>query len=231
MADVTLEALSRRGPHVPAAARVRRRCARHRRHACAARPTPIPRRSGPSRPARCCTGTRTSPPRASGSCRSRSGSPAAGSTSRTTAWTATSPTGTATRSRSCGRASRATRRSISYGELLAEVGRTANALKALGVERGDRVAIYMGMVPGAADRDARLRPHRRRALGRVRRVHRRLAARPHQRRRGARARHRRRRVAPRAASSRSRRSPTRRWPRRRRSRSAWCCAAPRRTSR
>jgi len=38
-------------------------------------------------------------------------------------------------------------RSISYGELLAEVGRTANALKALGVERGDRVAIYMGMVP------------------------------------------------------------------------------------
>ena len=38
-------------------------------------------------------------------------------------------------------------RSISYGELLAEVGRTANALKELGVERGDRVAIYMGMVP------------------------------------------------------------------------------------
>jgi acetyl-CoA synthetase len=38
-------------------------------------------------------------------------------------------------------------RSISYGELLAEVGRTANALKELGVQRGDRVAIYMGMVP------------------------------------------------------------------------------------
>jgi acetyl-CoA synthetase len=38
-------------------------------------------------------------------------------------------------------------RAISYGELLAEVGRTANALKELGVERGDRVAIYMGMVP------------------------------------------------------------------------------------
>src|SRR3954471_7775779 len=41
-------------------------------------------------------------------------------------------------------------RSISYGELLAEVGRTANALKSLGVVRGDRVAIYMGMVPELA---------------------------------------------------------------------------------
>src|SRR4051812_41824425 len=38
-------------------------------------------------------------------------------------------------------------RSITYAQLLAEVGRTANALKELGVERGDRVAIYMGMVP------------------------------------------------------------------------------------
>jgi acetyl-CoA synthetase len=38
-------------------------------------------------------------------------------------------------------------RAISYGELLAEVGRAANALKELGVVRGDRVAIYMGMVP------------------------------------------------------------------------------------
>jgi len=38
-------------------------------------------------------------------------------------------------------------RSITYAELLAEVCRTANALKELGVRRGDRVAIYMGMVP------------------------------------------------------------------------------------
>jgi acetyl-CoA synthetase len=38
-------------------------------------------------------------------------------------------------------------RTITYAELLAEVERTANALKALGVERGDRVAIYLGMVP------------------------------------------------------------------------------------
>jgi acetyl-CoA synthetase len=38
-------------------------------------------------------------------------------------------------------------RSITYGELLEEVSRFANALKSLGVRRGDRVAIYLGMVP------------------------------------------------------------------------------------
>jgi acetyl-CoA synthetase len=38
-------------------------------------------------------------------------------------------------------------RTITYGELLAEVGRFANALRSLGVERGDRVAIYMPMIP------------------------------------------------------------------------------------
>jgi acetyl-CoA synthetase len=38
-------------------------------------------------------------------------------------------------------------RTITYGELLAEVGRTANALRELGVRRGDRVAIYLPMIP------------------------------------------------------------------------------------
>jgi len=38
-------------------------------------------------------------------------------------------------------------RAITYAELQAEVCRCANALLALGIERGDRVAIYMGMVP------------------------------------------------------------------------------------
>ena len=36
---------------------------------------------------------------------------------------------------------------ITYKELLEEVCRMANGLDALGVEKGDRVAIYMGMVP------------------------------------------------------------------------------------
>ena len=39
------------------------------------------------------------------------------------------------------------RRTITYAQMLEEVGRLANALKALGVRRGDRVAIYLGMIP------------------------------------------------------------------------------------
>ena len=38
-------------------------------------------------------------------------------------------------------------RTITYQNLLDEVGRAANALKELGVERGDRVAIYLPMIP------------------------------------------------------------------------------------
>ncbi len=41
-------------------------------------------------------------------------------------------------------------RSITYSQLLDEVARTANALKRLGVQKGDRVAVYMGMVPELA---------------------------------------------------------------------------------
>ena len=41
-------------------------------------------------------------------------------------------------------------RSLTYGQLLAEVERFANALKGLGVAKGDRVALYMGMVPELA---------------------------------------------------------------------------------
>src|SRR5436309_2957577 len=41
-------------------------------------------------------------------------------------------------------------RRITYGELHTEVNRCANALKQLAVTRGDRVAIYMPMVPEVA---------------------------------------------------------------------------------
>ena len=41
-------------------------------------------------------------------------------------------------------------RHITYAELHAEVCRTANALAELGLKKGDRVIIYMGMVPEAA---------------------------------------------------------------------------------
>ncbi len=41
-------------------------------------------------------------------------------------------------------------RRITYGELYRDVCRTANAMSELGVSKGDRVIIYMGMVPEAA---------------------------------------------------------------------------------
>ncbi len=42
------------------------------------------------------------------------------------------------------------RRAFTYAELAAEVGRFANVLKGLGVKKGDRVAIYLPMIPEAA---------------------------------------------------------------------------------
>jgi acetyl-CoA synthetase len=41
-------------------------------------------------------------------------------------------------------------RRITYGELHTEVNKFANVLKGLGVKRGDRVAIYLPMVPEVA---------------------------------------------------------------------------------
>ena len=41
-------------------------------------------------------------------------------------------------------------RRLTYAELLTEVQKVANALKAIGIKRGDRVAIYMGMCPELA---------------------------------------------------------------------------------
>src|SRR6476661_3592761 len=38
-------------------------------------------------------------------------------------------------------------RTITYAQLLDDVSRLANALKSLGVQRGDRVNVYLGMVP------------------------------------------------------------------------------------
>ena len=39
---------------------------------------------------------------------------------------------------------------ISYNDLLKEVSKFANVLKELGVKKGDRITIYMPMIPEAA---------------------------------------------------------------------------------
>ena len=51
-------------------------------------------------------------------------------------------------------------RHITYAELADQVGHFANVLKGHGVRKGDRVTIYLPMIPGGRLRDARLRPHR-----------------------------------------------------------------------
>ena len=99
----------------------------------------------------------------------------------TTVSTATCRPGARTRPPSSGKANRARVRTLTYQQLLAEVQKFANVLKSLGIKKGDRVAIYMGMVSGAADRDAGLRAHRRRALGDLRRLLRQRAGRSHHR--------------------------------------------------
>src|SRR2546426_23227 len=64
----------------------------------------------------------------------------------TTAWTGTWPLIRSAWPTS-GKASPGDTRSFTYRDLHAEAGRFANALRKLGVRRGDRVAIYLGMVP------------------------------------------------------------------------------------
>ena len=77
------------------------------------------------------------------------------------------------------------RRTLTYFDLYREVCKLANVLKGLGVRKGDRVAIYMPLDAGAGHRHAGLRADRRRPLGGLRRLLRRVAARSDQRRAGA----------------------------------------------
>ena len=104
------------------------------------------------------TGSSRSTRRSSGTCRSPSGSPAASSTSATTASTATSRNGLGDKVAYHWIGEPGDTRTLTYADLLREVSKTANALKELGVGTGDRVAIYMPMIPELPDRDARLRP-------------------------------------------------------------------------
>ena len=62
------------------------------------------------------------------------------------------------------------KRTLTYRTLQEETAALGAVLQELGVVKGDRVILYMPMIPEAADRDAGLCPHRRDPLGRVRRL-------------------------------------------------------------
>ena len=79
--------------------------------------------------------------------RSSSGSPTASSTSPTTAWIATSRPGSATASPIHWRGEEGEERDITYADLHRDVQRLANALKDLGVGKGDVVGIFLPMIP------------------------------------------------------------------------------------
>ena len=122
-------------------------------------------------------------------------------------------------------------RTITYAELLDEVCRFANVLKSLGIAKGDRVNIYLPMIPEAAVAMlacARIGAAAQRGLRRLLRP---VARRPHQRRRGQGADHRRRRVPARVGvpAEGGRRRGLR--GRRRRSNTSWSCGAAATTSR
>ncbi len=104
-------------------------------------------------------------------------------------------------------------RSVTYAELKDEVCKAANALTELGVEKGDRVAIYMPMILETVDLDAGLRTHRRPAHRGLRRLLLRRARHPGRRLRREGDHHRRRRLPARRGRPRSSRPSTRRAPR------------------
>ena len=63
-----------------------------------------------------------------------------------------------------------TTRSYTYAELTHEVATLAGVLHDLGVKKGDRVILYMPMIPEAVMAHARVRPHRRHPFRCVRRL-------------------------------------------------------------
>ena len=102
------------------------------------------------------------------------------------------------------------RRTLTYWDLYRQVSAFANVLKSLGVEARRSRRALPAADPGARDRDARLRAHRRRPQRRLRRLQRRVAARSHQRRAGRRC-----SSPPTAATAAARSCRSSRWPTRR----------------
>ena len=189
---------AREGPSRPILRSARRRTPPPR---STRRRRPTSRASGRSSPASGSTGTRRSRRRSNGTCRSRSGSSAASSTSPTTASTGTS----SQRARRQGRLplDRRARRHPDDHLRRPPARGLEGRERAQGARRADRRPRrdLHADDPGAADRDARLRPDRRAAHGRLRRLQRRGARRPDRGHPGQAAHHRRRRLAARQARS------------------------------
>ena len=117
---------------------------------------------------------------------------------------------------------------VTYKELLARVSQFANALKAQGIKKGDRVIIYMPMTHRGRGRHAGLRAHRRHPQRGVRRLLGQGAERAHHR---CRRRGRDHRQLPDArrqgtAAQGHRRRRHRAWAAATRSRPCWCTCAP-----
>ena len=113
------------------------------------RPSAIPRRSGRGSPASSngrAPGTRCS----TGSRRTRSGSSAARSTPASTASIATSRGPRRNKAALIWEGEPGDRRTLTYYDLYREVSQFANVLKSLGVKKGDRVAIYLPLIPELA---------------------------------------------------------------------------------
>ena len=109
----------------------------------------------------------------SGNRRRSAGSSEVRPISPTTASISRSSAGTAARPALIALNERGEHCAYTYAELLAGVEEIAGALRGLGVERGDRVAIYMPTMAGNGDGDAGDNAHRRDPPRRLRRIRRR----------------------------------------------------------
>ena len=104
------------------------------------------RNSGRESP-KSCTGSRSGTRCSSGTIPGPSGSWAARSTSLTTASTGTCRPARKNKAAIIWESEPGEVRTLTYRRLHREVQKFANVLKSLGVKKGDRVAIYMGMTP------------------------------------------------------------------------------------
>ena len=127
----------------------RARADRARRRACTRKRSAIPKRSGNRLPRE----LEWSPPwdaSSTGSRRTRSGSSAGRSTPASTASIATCDGPRRNKAALVWEGEPGDRRTLTYWDLYREVSTFANVLNSLGVGKGDRVAIYMPMIPELA---------------------------------------------------------------------------------